>query len=134
MSRKPLKCTHCGKNMPRESGAGLHCGDDCAKEHNEQLCDTETQLLKLGFSNVDSDAPNIFVKDGVAVTLHEVKHVGIDKAMATHAETVRGMRSLQDSGEQPALVDSGAGPASSDGSGESLRPASNQRGRRTGKA
>lgn len=136
--RKPLNCTHCGRRMPRVDGAGLRCGDDCAKAHVAKLEGAEAELLMRGF--IPADAPNIYVKDGVAVTLHEVKTHGMDQAIVRHQrvcslqgvggtdEGITAQRAAPDATERAKQQTGG------DGTGEPLRQASNQqrgRGRRT---
>lgn len=135
--RKPLKCNHCGKRMSRVDGAGLHCGPDCAKEHFEKLAGAEAELLMQGF--VPADAPNIYVKDGVALTLHEVKTHGMDQAIIRHQRVcgLQGMGGADEGvsapGATPDAADRNKGQAGGDGAGEPLRPSGDQqrgRGRR----
>jgi hypothetical protein len=113
--------------MPRVSGAGLHCGDDCEKEHQGQIEADRNSLFSSGFTL--SEVPNVFEKDGVSLTLGEVKHVGIDKALVIHAQTVSELRSQQDSQRESGEADRGEGSAVGDGVVEPLRPASDSAGR-----
>lgn len=135
--RKPLKCNHCGKRMSRVDGAGLHCGDDCTKEHYEKLAGAEAELLMQGF--VPADAPNIYIKDGVALTLHEVKTHGMDQAIVRHQRvcSLQGVggtdEGMSAQGAASDAADRDKGQTGGDGAREPLRQAGGQqrgRGRR----
>jgi hypothetical protein len=86
-NRKPLKCAHCGNDFPRTAGAGLFCGDDCKAEFAKAHELTKGMLMEAGFTQ-HPETPNLWVKDGVAVALENVKHVGMDKTIQRHASAV----------------------------------------------
>jgi hypothetical protein len=89
-SRQPLKCYHCKTSFPRTPGAGLFCGKDCEDAHCAAIEDNRKQLTDAGFVQ-HPETPNIWQKDGVAVTEEQVKHVGFEKAVQLHASHLAGI-------------------------------------------
>ncbi len=87
MSKKPLACRHCGTQFRRSAGAGLFCGDNCELAHDKANASNRESLLSAGFTQHE-ETPNIWVKDGVAVTEEQVKHQGLVKALHKHAGAV----------------------------------------------
>lgn len=87
MSKKPLACRHCGKQFARAAGAGLFCGKDCEDAHCSAMDDHRKSLTDAGFVQ-HPETPNIWHKDGVALTEEQVKHVGFEKAVRQHGSAV----------------------------------------------
>lgn len=83
MSKKPLACRHCGSKFPRAAGAGLFCGSDCQMQHEAYTENATFDLKAAGFEQ-HPETPNIWHKDGVAITEEQVKHVGFEKAVRQH--------------------------------------------------
>jgi hypothetical protein len=88
-NRTPLACAHCGKEFPRVACAGLFCGDDCAKEHATQMEKATVDLQAAGFEQ-HAEAPNLWVKEGHAISVEHVKQIGIEKALNIHARHAAG--------------------------------------------
>lgn len=84
--RKPLCCQNCGCDHDRKPGAGLHCKPECKAAYEAAQRDAVANLESLGF--VQSDIPNMFRKDGFAVTIEQVINEGIDKTLARHEAAV----------------------------------------------
>lgn len=59
----------------------------CSKACGQKPKEVKSQLLDAGFEP-DPYTPNIYRKDGVAVTTEQVNHVGIDKALLHHTHAV----------------------------------------------
>lgn len=79
--RPPLRCLHCRQRFARKHGQGLFCCAEHAKAHGEQQSLNADALKQAGFA-VDG---NKFTKDGHTLTLEEVRHHGLVKALARHA-------------------------------------------------
>lgn len=65
----------------------LFCSEACGQKPKE----AHAKLLAAGFEP-DPYAPNIYRKDGVAVTVEQVNHVGIDKTILHHSFAVEAQR------------------------------------------
>lgn len=83
MSKKPLGCHHCGKPFRRAPGAGRFCGDTCEKAHAAAMDQHRKSLTDAGFLQ-HSETPNLWLKDGVAISEEQVKNIGFEKAMRKH--------------------------------------------------
>jgi hypothetical protein len=70
--------------------AGLFCGDDCQKEHAEQMAKAVDDLKAQGFEP-HAEVSNLWVKDGMAIGLEHVKQIGIAKALKLHERHVAGI-------------------------------------------
>lgn len=81
--RRVLLCVGCRETFPHAPGADLFCGDDCRKEHKAALAEVEGDLLSKGFSR-DKATPNLFHRDGVAVSIEQVMHEGMESVLAKH--------------------------------------------------
>lgn len=79
MKKTPV-CRTCGGKVLY---GNLYCSQACGKLKKATDQANADQLVKQGFSQ-DPDTPNIFVKDGVAVTLDHVAHIGITKTLSRH--------------------------------------------------
>ena len=90
MSKQPLRCIHCGQQFPRIAGAGLCCGDDCAKQHEAAREQIRKDLSAGGFTQ-NAETPNLWTKDGVSITEEHVKHAGMAVAMQQHASHAAGV-------------------------------------------
>lgn len=63
----------------RVVNGNLYCSKACGQVPKE----AHSKLLEAGFEP-DPYTPNIYRKDGVAVTVEQVNHVGIDKTILLH--------------------------------------------------
>jgi predicted ATP-dependent serine protease len=91
---KEFTCRHCGKRFPKTLGAGLCCGDDCQTEYAKHAETISDQLSAAGFEQ-SSEAPNMWSKDNVSITIEEVKHVGLDEAIRKHGAVVQELSNSQ---------------------------------------
>lgn len=76
-------CVGCGENFPHVPGADLYCSGDCRKEHEAALAEAAKVLLSEGFSRVKA-TPNLFHRDGVAISIEQVMDEGIESTLAAH--------------------------------------------------
>jgi hypothetical protein len=87
-ARKPPalrpKCRICQQPAPY---GDLHCGPGCAKLAAQLEAGLTAKLEAAGFAR-HAAIPNVYVKDGVGVTLEMVNHVGLAKALAQHGHAV----------------------------------------------
>lgn len=88
--RRRLHChgPGCGIAFPHKSGAGLHCSARCETNDANAMKRHERDLIARGFKK-DEKAPNLFVKDGIGITLEMVKHMGIREVVACHKQARR---------------------------------------------
>ena len=86
--KQPLKCHHCGRKFANANGSDLCCGAECAKAHESAKQGITDGLVAVGFKQ-ESGSPTAYTKDGVTVTVQEVLHVGMDKAMAAHSAAAK---------------------------------------------
>lgn len=89
-NRQPLRCAHCGEEFPRVACAGLFCGDDCKQQHAEQMVKAVEDLKAAGFEP-HAEVSNLWVKDGMAISVEHVKQIGMEQALKLHASHVAGM-------------------------------------------
>jgi len=87
VNKQPLRCIHCGGLFRREAGAGLCCGPGCEDKYKATTEQNRKALADAGFVQ-HPETPNIWHKDGVAVTEEQVKHHGIEKTIHLHAGAV----------------------------------------------
>lgn len=85
--RKPLKCAHCGTPFKRTPMAGLFCGDGCKNGFAEKHAELTEQMKAAGFTQ-HTEAPNLWIKDGVAIGIEHVKAHGFIKAIRRHTSAV----------------------------------------------
>lgn len=85
--RKPLQCAHCGAKFQRVSGAGLFCGKDCQEAFGVAHAEVTGHMQAAGFTQ-HTEAPNLWVKDGVAIGIEHVKAHGFIKAIRRHTSAV----------------------------------------------
>jgi hypothetical protein len=76
-------CLVCGGPVVHDN---LYCSAKCGEGRLSHSA-TREALDKRGFK-VDNETPNIYLKDGVALTLEHVNHVGLDKAIIQHDAAV----------------------------------------------
>lgn len=74
-------CRQCGG---RVAYGNLVCSAGCGAVAEKERATIEAALHAAGFLRDDA-IPNIYRKDGVAVTVEHVTHVGMDRALAQHA-------------------------------------------------
>lgn len=84
---KVLACRSCGAVGSIQSGADLICGPECAADYATAGTEAVAALTQEGFSR-DTTTPNLFWKDGVAVSLEQVVHEGFEKSVAAHQRSV----------------------------------------------
>jgi len=82
-----FQCHFCKASFPHAPGVGLYCSAKCAKADAELHRRIAEKLVAAGFKQ-HKTAPNLYVKDGVGVTTHEVKHHGFKETLAKHKEAV----------------------------------------------
>jgi hypothetical protein len=83
MAHEGFSCIHCGARMPWEPGADLHCGEDCVKERAKAVAEAVEALCEAGFEQ-HPEAPNMWLKDFVAITIEQVLNDGIETTLAAH--------------------------------------------------
>jgi hypothetical protein len=81
--RRVLLCAGCGDKFPHAHGADRFCDDDCREDHKAALAEAERAILSNGFSR-DEATPNLFHKDGVAISIEQVMDEGMDNVLAAH--------------------------------------------------
>lgn len=78
------------KPVCRTCGGKVLYGDlFCSKACGQAPKQAHEQLKAAGFEP-DATAPNIYRKDGVAVTVEAVHHVGLAKTLRAHAHAAQG--------------------------------------------
>lgn len=82
-----FQCHFCKRRFPHQPGAGLYCSIECEKKDKALHERIGKQLEAKGFKR-HKEAPNLYQKDGVGVTTHEVKHHGFKETLAKHAAAV----------------------------------------------
>lgn len=78
MNKTPPKCRVCGASVVN---GNLYCSYACGQVPKQ----VRAQLEAEGFER-DAETPNIYRKDGVAVTTEHVHYVGISKALQLHSQ------------------------------------------------
>lgn len=63
---------------------GLYCSPKCEEAEAKAQADDAAALVKAGFQQSQTDK-RAYEKDGVTLTLGEVKANGIEQALALHA-------------------------------------------------
>lgn len=84
MAHQGFNCIHCGSAMPHAPGADIVCGDDCREDRAKAIAEAKLDLIKRGFEE-HAEAPNIWTKDYVAITIEQILSEGIDATLASHA-------------------------------------------------
>lgn len=77
-------CHNCGNAFPHKPGVGLHCSQKCEAADNRKKAKIEESILKQGFKR-NRKAPNVFTKNGVSITLEQVKLNGLKETLKAHA-------------------------------------------------
>lgn len=77
--KKPV-CRTCGKPVLY---GNLYCSYACGQAPKA----AHEQLQAQGFTQSEA-APNIYTRDGIAVTTEQVNYLGIEAAMRVHRATV----------------------------------------------
>ena len=80
MSKKPV-CRTC--TGPVQYGA-LYCCDWCEAHHDNKSFDFTRALKAEGFIQ-DERTPNVFHRDGIAVTLETAKRLGMAQTLVRHS-------------------------------------------------
>lgn len=79
------KCHQCNARiLHAQLVDGLYCSKACRDQHQKDHDALEQSVRAYGFTQ-HPDAPNVFLKDGVALTAEEIKHHGITKSLQLHA-------------------------------------------------
>jgi hypothetical protein len=84
---RELACRTCGRSFLHKPGAGLHCTTKCEENYADAIADAKQCLEAAGFV-VSPAAPNLYVKNGVAVTIEQVIHEGLEETLAAHDAAV----------------------------------------------
>ena len=84
--KKP-KCRFCGSPVLY---GNLFCSAKCGANDKTFRAQDVKALEAQGF--VQDKIPNIYRKDGVAVTLEHVAHVGLEKALQLHQQATQAQR------------------------------------------
>lgn len=82
MSRQPICRICCGRVLH----GNLYCSEQCG-EGKVSHSAVRKALAHRGFT-VDPDTPNVYLKDGVALTLEHINHVGLGQALIQHDAAV----------------------------------------------
>lgn len=77
-------CMYC--TGPVNYGA-LFCSPECEAMVDDKHFDHGKHLESKGFER-NGDTPNLYVKDGVALSLEHIRAVGLDKALLHHQFSV----------------------------------------------
>lgn len=80
-----MQCRTCGA---KTLYGDLFCSVKHQVEWEENRKAWEEHLISIGFEK-DRATPNIFRKNGVAVTTEHISHVGLDQAILDHANSIR---------------------------------------------
>jgi len=83
MAKTPV-CKRCGGKVLH---GNLYCSEACGKIVKAADRANAEQLTKHGFEQ-DPETPNLWRKDGVAVTLEHVRQIGVPKAIEHHFHAV----------------------------------------------
>lgn len=83
-----LHCHHCGKAFRHQPAVGLFCSLRCEKQYAADRAKAGQQLGAKGFT-VNKKAPNVFTKDGVSITLEQVKVHGLKETLNLHAAAAK---------------------------------------------
>lgn len=71
-------CRACGGKVLY---GNLYCSKECGQQHSAERLVPE--LEAQGFVR-DENTPNIFRKNGIAITLEATRHVGLETALRQH--------------------------------------------------
>ncbi len=82
-------CHGCRQPFRHRPGADLYCSPKCEKKFTRERIRNVKVLIARGFLQVKGTA-NVFRKDGVAVTLEQVRKLGLKETIALHRSVVGG--------------------------------------------
>lgn len=86
---KPVRCHYCHTTVDHADLIdGLFCSTSCRDAHALQHQAIRQQLTDAGFT--PHEIPNVWIKDGAAVTEDEVIAHGIDETLAAHLRASSG--------------------------------------------
>lgn len=77
-------CHGCGEAFPHKSGIGLHHSAKCEKADAKKKAQLAARIVAQGFKQ-NKKAPNVFTKNGVSITLEQVKIDGLKETLKAHA-------------------------------------------------
>ncbi len=80
-----LYCHGCGARFRRYAGADLHCRPECGEKHAAKIDEIKKTLASSGFE-VHPEAENVYMQEGIALTVEQVLHEGIDRVMERHRQ------------------------------------------------
>jgi hypothetical protein len=100
-------CRHCGQFFPVTPGADLHCSPKCARDYETAKIDTAALLVEQGFA-LHGEIPNLFVKDGVHVSLEQVMHEGFQRTLEAHSHALAARNAIAGNAGQTDLGPAGA--------------------------
>lgn len=83
---QPFNCRGGDHRFSHRHGADLHCGPECAAQYAAEHQELEARLAREGFTQ-HKEAPNLWVKDDVHISIEQVMHEGLDSALAGHSAT-----------------------------------------------
>lgn len=78
----------CGNAFRAVAGADLHCSPKCRKDDEKHLERSAASLAARGFKR-STKAPNVFTKDGISITLEQVKVHGLKETIRLHADAAK---------------------------------------------
>lgn len=84
---QPILCHGHGGKVPHRRGADLHCSKECEAQHRAAQQLFEAALQDTGFSQV-KETPNLWLKDGVHVSIEQVMREGFRQTLDQHRESV----------------------------------------------
>lgn len=84
---QPLHCHGHAGQFRHQHGADLHCSHECREQYRAAQLMFEEALRQAGFSQV-KDVPNLWLKDGVHLSIDEVIREGMDQTLAKHRAAV----------------------------------------------
>jgi hypothetical protein len=84
MAARAPRCKRCGGAVKY---GDLHCGVKCRDAMKLLALEHEAALRAAGFVR-HAKAPNVWLKDGVAVTRERMAKRGMDKTLVDHAAVV----------------------------------------------
>lgn len=80
---KPPVCRVCGNAVVN---GNLYCSHACGDGRVSHSA-TAQALEHRGFVR-DAETPNVFLKDGIGLTVEHVAHVGLEQALKQHGHAV----------------------------------------------
>lgn len=86
-ARAKVACHSCEAIKVSPHGGDIHCSPECRKQAEAIRVVMADTLDFHGFTPVAA-VPNLFVKDGVHISIEEALREGIEKTLARHKEAV----------------------------------------------